>query len=663
MTGQSTSRDRLTRKSFRLRNPLRSLRDMSLTGRMFLLVFIAVLPALGIQAYNEYDLRAARAQDIREQVIQITKQFGAEMGELREGARQLIVALGQLSSVKLQQTQACDALFASAKANFSNYSLLGAADANGHIFCSSEPLSYSSVAEQPFFKRAMSADELAVGNYWVDPTTGQKMIHFAQRYRDEKGAVAGVVFAGLDLNWLSEHLKERGLSPTASILIADREGNIIARLPHPEQLVGKNMRKSHEAIMDGYKAGWEEAKGVDGIVRIFGYVPAQLPPYDLFLSAGMGKAEAFAPIDAATKRGISLILLGLSLALYAAYQGGRLFIRRPINGLLQAATEWGNGNYEARAQFRENGSEIDRLGIAFNNMATAVSARYDAQKRAEEELRQLNMTLEDRVEQRTMELANVNRALAAARDEAETANDAKTAFLATMSHELRTPLNAIVGFSELITQEVFGPLPKKYIEFSDNILSAGQRMSSVVNDVLMIAQLEGGTFQLDWDEVDLCAMAKETMEKFQGSHAERNADFAFDAAIDHVPVRADIRSVEQMIVKLLSNAAKFSETGTPIGLSVGIESDGAARLSVRDNGIGMTEAEADAAIKPFRQIDGRIERKYQGSGLGLSIVNKLIESHHGQLKIASQPGQGTEVSLYFPRAAEKPTRVGRLVAA
>ena len=110
---------------------------------MFLLVLIAVLPALGIQAYNEYDLRAARSQDIRQQVIQITKQFGEEMGELREGARQLLVALGQLSSVKFQESDKCNSLFSSTKANFNNYNLLGAADAQGHIFCSSDALSYS----------------------------------------------------------------------------------------------------------------------------------------------------------------------------------------------------------------------------------------------------------------------------------------------------------------------------------------------------------------------------------------------------------------------------------------------------------------------------------------------------------------------------------------
>jgi signal transduction histidine kinase len=663
MTGQSKSREQQSESKFQLRFPFRRFREMSLTARMFLLAVLAVLPALGIQAYNEYDLRAARAEDIRQQVVQITKQFGAEMSELREGARQLIVALGQLSAVKTRQGPACDAVFASAKANFKNYSVLGAADVNGAIFCSSSPLSYSSVVQQPFFKRAMATDELAVGNYWVDPSTGQKMIHFAQRFRDEKGQVAGVVFAGLDLAWLSEHLKERGLSPTASILIADREGTIIARLPHPEQLVGTNMRKTHEGIMDGDKAGWEEAKGVDGIVRIFGYVPAQLPPYDLFLSAGLSKAEAFAPIDTATMRGLLLILVGLLLALYAAYQGGRIFIRRPINGLLEAAMEWSNGNFEARARLKDACSEIGRLGTAFNNMAAAVSARYAAQKHAEEELRQLNMTLEDRVAQRTKELARANEQLAAARDAAESANAAKTAFLAAMSHELRTPLNAIVGFSELIAQEGFGPVQKKYIEFSDSILAAGQRMSNVVGDVLTIAQLEAGTFELEWDDVDLCGMARETMETFRRAHAERLADYHFEASAAHIRVRADIRSLEQMITKLLSNATKFSESGTPVSLTLGIEEDGTARLAVSDKGIGMTEAEAEAALRPFRQVDERIARKYEGSGLGLSIVYKLMENHHGRLAIVSQPGEGTEVSLYFPLATEQPNRIARLIAA
>src|SRR6266852_2639207 len=417
---------------------------IGLTGRLLILVIFAVVPALVIQAWNEYDLRIAREADIRQQVVQTTKQFGEEIGELREGARQLLLALAQLAPVRLQEADACSEHFIALKSQYANYSLLAAADTEGRIFCSSTPITYSSVADQPFFQRAMGQDGLAVGNYWADPATGHRMIHFAVKFGNGDGRTAGVVFAGLDLRWLSEHLKERGLSPTSSILIADREGNIVARLPHPEKLVGKNMRKGHAEIMDGDTAGWEEAVGVDGAMRIFGYVPAALPPRDFFLSAGQSKAEAFAAINEATWRGVALIGFGLLAATLAAILGARKFLREPIKGLLKVAAEWRNGNDDARVRVRDPGSEIGHLGAAFNTMADALAARHAAQKHAEEELRHLNATLESRVERRTIELAN--------------ANKAKSMFLANMSHELRTPLNAIIGFGEMMQYQILGPI-------------------------------------------------------------------------------------------------------------------------------------------------------------------------------------------------------------
>jgi hypothetical protein len=137
----------------------------------------------------------------------------------------------------------------------------------------------------------MAQPWLAVGNYWVDPANGQRMIHFAERFEVDDSLIAGIISAGLDLVWLSNHLKERDLAPTASILIADREGNIIAGLPDPELLVGKNMRKSHEAIMDGEQPGWEEAVGVGGTTRIFGFVPPALPPKDFFSAPARAKPK------------------------------------------------------------------------------------------------------------------------------------------------------------------------------------------------------------------------------------------------------------------------------------------------------------------------------------------------------------------------------------
>src|SRR6266436_6625596 len=383
MTSDEVSRELGKAAGLRSRLSVPRLPHISLTFRLIILVLIAILPAIAIQVYNEYKLRKAEEADIRQQVIQITKQFGEEIGELREGARQLLLALAQFAPVRLQESDACSEHFVALKSQYANYSLLAAADTEGRIFCSSSPITYASVADQPFFQRAMSQDGLAVGNYWADSATGQRMIHFAGKFGNGDGRTAGVVFAGLDLRWLSEHLKERGLSATSSILIADREGNIIARLPNPEALVGKNMRKGHAEIMDGNTTGWEEAVGVDGAVRIFGYVPPALPPRDFFLSAGQSKAEAFAAIDSATRRGVALIVFGLLAATFAAVLGGRRFLQEPINGLVDFATEWRNGNYGARVNVRHPASEIGKLGATFNAMADALAARYAAQKRAE----------------------------------------------------------------------------------------------------------------------------------------------------------------------------------------------------------------------------------------------------------------------------------------
>src|SRR6516162_5037444 len=459
---------------------------IGLTGRLFLLVVLAVVPALGIQAWNEYDQRIAREDDIRQHVIEITRQFGEEIGVLREGARQLLLALAQLDPVKFQQPGACSALFSKLKSQYANYSLLGAADTAGRIFCASGPTSFSFVTEQPFFTRAMAQPELAVGNYWVDSASSQKMIHFAERFDGSDGQIAGVVFAGLDLAWLSDHLKKRGLLPTASILIADREGNIIARLPHPELLVGKNMRESHERIMDGDEAGWEETVGVDGAKRIYGYVPAVLPPKDFFLSVGQSKDEAFKAIDGATLRGVALILAGLLAAICAAWIGGLKFIRRPIDGLLKVTAEWRNGNYDARAHLEDRASEIGRLGSAFDDMADALAARHAAQQRAEEELRHLNATLEARIRQRTIEL--------------ERAVQAKSQFLANMSHEMRTPLHGVLGMLELVSQTELGSTQQRFVETAGR---SAEALLAVINEVLDLSKMEAGRIELEHSAFDL----------------------------------------------------------------------------------------------------------------------------------------------------------------
>jgi signal transduction histidine kinase/CheY-like chemotaxis protein/HPt (histidine-containing phosphotransfer) domain-containing protein len=600
-----------------------------LTGRILILVIFAVVPALVIQAWNEYDLRIAREADIRQQVVQTTKQFGEEIGELREGARQLLLALAQLNTVKTRQPGACGPLFSKLKARFANYALLGAADTSGRIFCTSEPTSYSSVADQPFFERAMAQPGLAVGNYWVDPANGQRMIHFAERFEDDDGLIAGVVFAGLDLEWLSNHLKDRDLAPTASILIADREGNIIARLPHPELLVGKNMRKSHEAIMDGEQAGWEEAVGVDGTTRIFGFVPPALPPKDFFLSVGQTKAEAFAAIDSATRRGIGLILAGLLAAVYAAWAGGRNFIRRPIEGLLNVTAEWRNGNYAARAHLEDRSSEIGRLGAAFNEMADALAMRHAAQQSAEEELRQLNATLESRIEQRTVELEGAVRA--------------KSQFLANMSHEIRTPLNGVLGMLELVRQTELGPPQQRFI---DTARRSGETLLGVINGVLDLSKLEAGRVEIEQSGFDLRIIVEEATELFSELAYGKGLELAcFVPANLETELIGDAGRLRQILTNLIGNAVKFTEHG-----EVGVRADALERdassvliaFEVVDTGIGIPAEKRRHIFEAFAQADSSTTRRYGGTGLGLSIAKHFCEMMGGSIDVASEPGCGSK---------------------
>jgi signal transduction histidine kinase len=268
---------------------------------------------------------------------------------------------------------------------------------------------------------------------------------------------------------------------------------------------------------------------------------------------------------------------------------------------------------------------------------------------AQDGTRYLQGSLQDITERKHTELA-----LAAARDEARMADAAKTAFLAAMSHELRTPLNAIIGFSDMIVQEAFGPIAEgRYIDYARNVEQAGQQMLGFVIDVLTIAELEAGRFELRRESIDLSELVEAALDEFRQSETGKHHDITLALNGTPRPVRADRWAVEQMLVKLLSNAAKFSAAEAPIRVTITAVDEGVTRLSVADKGVGIGSETAAMALVPFRQVDGRVARKQGGTGLGLSIVNSLIGEHGGRLTIESQPENGTCVSLDFPAVWEE----------
>jgi len=244
--------------------------------------------------------------------------------------------------------------------------------------------------------------------------------------------------------------------------------------------------------------------------------------------------------------------------------------------------------------------------------------------------------------------------------EADYANRTKTEFLANMSHELRTPLNAILGFSEMIENQMLGPINAKYVGYAHDIHRSGEHLLELVNDVLDLAKLEAGKLEIREADLSLTDLIEECFVYVRGRADAGRVRLVHEPATTTATLRADARAVKQVLLNFLSNAIKFTPENGRVTARVFADADGGLCLSVSDTGIGMTAKDIEVALAPFGQVDSRIARKHKGTGLGLPICKSLMELHGGELLVRSEPNVGTTLIARFPASrAGAPTRLDR----
>ncbi len=240
--------------------------------------------------------------------------------------------------------------------------------------------------------------------------------------------------------------------------------------------------------------------------------------------------------------------------------------------------------------------------------------------------------------------------LRAAKETAETANRAKSEFLSTMSHELRTPLNAIIGFSEVISGELLGPVGvPAYKTYAGDVLTSGRHLLMLINDILDFARAESGRVALCETKIDLPGLIENTM-RFLGTRAEAGGvKLSADLGLAPACVIADETRLRQVLLNLIGNAIKFTPQGGRVDVRAVTGAGGEIRIDIRDSGIGMSAADLSRAFEPFQQADGGHDRKHEGTGLGLAICDRLMRLHGGCVLLTSELGRGTVATVVIPR--------------
>ncbi len=628
----------------------------NLLTRLLILVAVATLPAVLVMAYMQQNLRAEGRERIAGEALRQAELLNADMTNVVEGARQLSLAISHFTSVA-NGDAGCRGDLERLRVDLASYTMLAVIAADGQMICSTEQgaPAFAAAADVAHVREILVHGRFDGGTFMPATASRGPILPLCLPFTMATGRQA-VVVLGLSLDWLGAHLGELKRPAESTIGIADRNGVTVARYPEHDKFVGKLFPPPVRPYMNAATRGNAVVMGYDGKERMIGFVPVGDGPVGLFVSIGMYFPAMLAELDRTTMQGTLLIVAGALLSLILALFVGQRFVRRPTEALLAAARRWTSGDLSARAKLRESTkSEFGSLALAFNEMAGALGNQ-------QKQLQELNTTLEARVADRTRDLSESRNRLQVEMAEREKTEaslrqaqklQAVGQLAGGIAHDFNNLLTAIVGALDLMRSRMPAG-QENMVRLVDNALQAAERGGKLTGQLLAFSRRQ----RLLPTPTDL-NMIVVSLSNLLGSTLGRSIRIQTDLVQDLWPAMIDPGQIEAAVINLAINARDAMPEGGVLTIStrnvthdVGgnmVPGDYVA-VRVSDTGSGMTPDVLARVFEPFFTTKG----PGRGSGLGLSQVHGLAKQSGGDIRIESQAGEGTTVTLLMPRAASLP---------
>jgi signal transduction histidine kinase len=595
----------------------------TLQARLLLMFLLVLIPAAGLMLFSNIVERRAAIRHAELDAMKTAQALAADHNRLLTAAHDLLRTLAQLPAVR-QGSNECNILLAQLFRVFDRYTEGMVATPDGTVVCASisgdGPVN---IADQLHFQRALRTRRFAIGEYLMARLSWKPTLWVALPILDaESGIVRAVVTTGLDLSWLNTLVPGHILPTGATVNLLDSQGIVLARSPDPIFGIGKPLLAEplRTAIMAAQGAGTVEATGMDGVQRLYAFVPlgTQHSNGDVYLSVGLPRSVIVAVAERTFFQ--QLLMLGvtavvvLGLAWIAA---GRL-VHRPVQALIHVVHRLGAGDLSMRSGPPYPMGELGQLACAFDDMATALAQTSAAHQQAQAALAQ-----------RAAEL--------------ERSNTDLEQFAYVASHDLHEPLRKVASFTKLLAQHCQGRLDTQSEKYMAYIVDGATRMQQMIQDLLTYSR--AGREENTLEPISMEAVLKETLVTLDPVIQESGAAISYNSLPTVLAQPAQIR---QLLQNLLSNALKFRGDQPPRVHVSAKQQDQGWVFAVRDNGIGLDSQYADRIFVLFQRLHG--VGTYPGTGIGLALCKKIVERHGGHIWVESQPGHGATFFFTLPQA-------------